>query len=236
MNKLTYILSVLRSPRKIVRSLSYIINDEVYWDAYVRDWLRSGQGAELTYLGNEWKNEELFLSLLEKYSTTNGMALEIGCGGGRITSKAAKLFRHVQAADVSSEMLRQCQRSLPYKNVSYHKIDGFTLNGFPDSSVGFVFSHDVFVHFSSLQVYPYLEEIRRVLKQGGIGLVSFYGFQNSFELFKKMALRHRDERRFPPHMRVHFVTEEMIRLMLSDLGFEVLGFDNTNFLIAAFRK
>jgi hypothetical protein len=37
-------------------------------------------------------------------------------------------------------------------------------------------------------------------------------------------------------MRVHFVTEEMVRTMLDELGLEAVEIDKTNFLIAVFRK
>ncbi|MCI2425344.1 class I SAM-dependent methyltransferase [Candidatus Acetothermia bacterium] len=236
MKKLSYILRALRSPRKIIQSLSCIYNDEVYWDAYVHDWRKSGQASQLDCLGNEWKGEEIFLSLLEKYSSPRSHALEIGCGGGRITSRAAELFQRIHAADISSEMLRQCQRTLPYKNVSYHKLDGFTLREFSDSSIDLVFSHDVFVHFSSLQVYPYLQEIKRVIRTDGIALISFYNFFHHFELFKEMSFKFHNDRRFPPHMRVHFLTEDMLRHMLADLRLEIVEIEKTNFLISCFRR
>jgi len=234
--KLTYILRAIRSPKKIIRSLSYIVNDEIYWDAYAQDWRKSRKASQLDYLGNEWKNQEVFLSLLQKYSSPRSHALEIGSGGGRITSRAVELFQHVHAADISSEMLRQCQRTLPHKNVSYHKLDGFTLREFPDSSIDLVFSHDVFVHFSSLQLYPYFREIKRVLRPSGLALISFYNFSRHFELFKEISLRFHDERRFPPHMRVHFLTEEMLRKMLADLNLEIVEIEKTNFLITVFRR
>jgi|GEM_PF-2362734 len=236
MRKLTYMLRALRSPKKIFQSLSYITNDEVYWDSYVSDWRRSMQGNKLTYLGNEWKNEEIFVSLLQKYSSASSASLEIGCGGGRITSRAAEFFRHVYAADISSGMLRQCQRALPHKNISYHKLDGFTLRDFSDSSIDLIFSHDVFVHFSSLQLYPYFQEMKRVLSVGGLAITSFYNFPHHFELFKEMSLKFHQQRRFPPHMRVHFVTEEMLRIILKDLGLELVEINTTNFLVAVFRK
>ncbi len=236
MRKLTYILRVLRSPKKIFQSLSYIINDEVYWDAYAQDWRNSARAKGLLYLGNEWKNEETFVALLKKHSTPNHTALEIGCGGGRITSKASKLFRHVYATDVSNEMLAQCRRSLPDTNVSYHKLDGFTLNEFADSSVDIVYSHDVFVHFSSLQVYPYLEEIKRVLRDGGLCIISFFSILLHFDLFKEMSLKFHAQRRFPPHMRVHFVTEEIIRTMTKDLDLELIETHTRDYLIVLIRK
>jgi SAM-dependent methyltransferase len=236
MGKLRRLIAAIRSPRRVLRGLNYVVNDDAYWDDYVRNWQKDKRNESLQYLGNEWKNEEQFLTLLQKYSIPGGTALEIGSGGGRITSAAAKLFNHVYACDVSAQMLRVCKASLHDRNVSYHRLDGFTLQEFGDCFVDRVFSHDVFVHFSSLQVYPYLEEIKRVLKPGGIGLISFYNFLAHFKLFKDMSLQFRNERRFPPHMRVHFITEEMVRAMLADQGLEVIDIDKTNFLVAVFHK
>ena len=236
MAKLKTIISALSSPKRIVRGLKYTVNDDAYWDDYVRSWRKDKSNESLRYLGNEWKNEEKFLALLEKYSLPAGTALEIGCGGGRITSRAAGCFGRVHACDISAEMLKLSAASVKDAHVSFHRLDGFTLKDFADASMDRVYSHDVFVHFSSLQVYPYLEEIRRILKPGGIGLLSFYNFVAHFKLFKEMSLQFRAERRFPPHMRVHFVTEEMVRTMLDELGLEAVEIDKTNFLIAVFRK
>jgi len=37
-------------------------------------------------------------------------------------------------------------------------------------------------------------------------------------------------------LRIHFVTEEMLRIMLDDLSLEVIEIKKQNFLIAVFRK
>jgi ubiquinone/menaquinone biosynthesis C-methylase UbiE len=236
MKKLTYILRVLSSPRKIYRSLSYIINDDIYWDSYVTSWKLSSDSRQLQFLGNEWKNEEIFISTLGKYSSHEMKVLEIGAGGGRITSKSAVMFKEIYATDISSKMLKECRRSVPNSNVSFHKTDGFTLDGFNDNSIDLVYSHDVFVHFSSLQLYPYFLEIKRILKQDGIGIISFYNFIRHFDLFKEMSITYHAKRQYPYHMRVHFVTEEMVKTILDDLGLEIIEIENTNYLIVVFRK
>lgn len=212
------------------------INDGAYWDRYVREWKRTAAHQGLTHVGDEWKHQEVFVDRLRRYASPEHTALEIGCGGGRITAVAHKLFDRVHACDVSHEMLLSNARVLGASNVTYHHIDGFTLDGFADASVDLVFSHDVFVHFSSLQVYPYFAEMRRVLRPGGIGLVSFYCFTRHFSLFKEMARSFNERRVFPPHMRIHFVTEEMIHLMLRDLNLEVQELDRGNFLVVTFRR
>ena len=94
----------------------------------------------------------------------------------------------------------------------------------------------MFVHFSSLQVYSYLREIWRTLAPGGRVVLSFYDFHKHFGLFRDMSLDYQQQRILPPHMRVHFVTEEMLRHMLKGVGFEVLEVDKRNFLVAAFQK
>ncbi len=212
------------------------INDEFFWDRYVREWEKSKHEKKLEFLGNEWTREETFLSLLEKHSNKTSNALEIGCGGGRITSKGVKLFGHVYAGDVSKEMLLKCMESITEENVSFHKLDGFSLQEFYDKDIDFVFSHDVFVHFSSLQVYSYLEEIREVLKPEGLGMISFYNFNLHFELFKKLSLSYAKKRIFPSPMRIHFITEEMIRRMLSDLRFKTVEINKEHFLVVVFQK
>jgi len=211
-------------------------NEELFWNQYVSEWEKSEENKEVRYLGTEWKYEEDFLSLLQKYAGSEKEAIEIGCGGGRITATGVKLFKHVYAADLSSEMLRKCKEAITASNVSFHKLDGFTLQDFADGTVDCVYSHDVFVQLSSTQVYPYFREIKRVLKDEGIGLVSFYGFVDQFELFKEWSLQFWSERKPPMYRRLHFVTEEMLRTMLADLELQVLDVRKGRFLIVAFGK
>jgi ubiquinone/menaquinone biosynthesis C-methylase UbiE len=132
-------------------------------------------------------------------------------------------------------MLRKCKQAIDGP-VSFHKLDGFTLKDFADSSLDIVYSHDVFVQLSSLQIYPYFLEIGRVLKQGGLGLVSCYDFEDQFEMFKETSLKFWTRRAFPVYRRLHFVTEDMVRRMLSDLDLEIVELQKRRFLTVAFRK
>jgi len=139
----------LRRLRQLYLNI-YGTNDEFFWNRYVKKWDKTNSKKQLECLGNEWKGEEIFLKLLIKYSSKDKKAIEIGCGGGRITYKAKKLFSHIYATDVSKNMLEKCKQNIQGKNISFHKLDGFTLKEFYLRKVEFLFSHDVFVHF-----YPY---------------------------------------------------------------------------------
>jgi ubiquinone/menaquinone biosynthesis C-methylase UbiE len=239
MNSRLKLSDIRRFPRFVGQfrhALFYTLNTGSFWDDYVKEWERAGKGAEFQFLGDEWINRERYVELLREHGTGAKKALEIGCGGGRITAEGVKVFDHVSAADVSGEMLRKAQESVAANNVSFHRLDGFTLHEFGDASIDFVFSHDVFVHFSSLQVYPYLREIDRVLRPGGRALVSFYDLTKSWHMFDEVSLQYWKNRRFPPHMRLHFTTEETLRKLITEAGMEVTLMDSREFLIAGFTK
>ena len=230
-------MSMRRRLRQLVHAIRRspaAISEEAYWDQYVRT--RRSSPSPGPYVGSEWGNEEDFLSLLRQYADSGKRAIEVGCGGGRITATAASLFAHVHAADCSQEMVRECRAAISAPNVSFHKLDGFTLKEFADQSVDCVYSHDVFVQLSSFEVYPYLAEITRVLRPQGIGVISFYDFVTRFDMFKQRSLQYWAARRSARHRRLHFVTQEVIRLMLTDVGAEVVEAQTRTFLTVVFRK
>ena len=101
----------IRIARDIRHNVNLAVNEELFWNQYVKEWEKSEKNKDVRYLGTEWKHEEDFLSLLQKYASSEKEALEIGCGGGRITATGVKLFKHVYATDLSDEMLRKSQRS-----------------------------------------------------------------------------------------------------------------------------
>ncbi len=216
---------------------SLLVNGGAYWTAYTWFWRHFRRRSPDDVLGTHWKYEDEFLRLLSALAGDRSDALEIGCGGGRITLAAAPMCRSIVATDVSRGMLGLARKALlAYANVSFRKIDGFTLSSFADESFDLVYSHDVFVHFSSLQVYPYLLEIRRVLRPGGAALLSFYSFKDHFGKAEELALQYQKARKVPPHMRIHFITEEMLRIMAGAAGLEVEVMESAAFLLTAFRK
>jgi SAM-dependent methyltransferase len=161
--KLREVIHLMRDSR---HNVNLAVNEELFWDQYVNDWEKSEKNNNLNYLGTEWKHEEDFLSLLQKYSSSGKEALEIGCGGGRITATGIKLFKHVYGADLSNEMLRKCKEAITAPNVSFHKLDGFTLKDFADGSIEYVYSHDVLVQLSFIHTLRRLSESSKTVASG----------------------------------------------------------------------
>jgi ubiquinone/menaquinone biosynthesis C-methylase UbiE len=124
-----------------------------------------------------WKDEEFyhfgeldwtdFIKHWEQYGVKPICCLEIGCGAGRITKHLASYFESVKAVDVSEGMVNYAKKNVQVSNIDFHVTNGLDLP-FEDSSVGAVFSTDVFQHFDSLlDASSYFREINRVMDENG---------------------------------------------------------------------
>lgn len=97
------------------------------------------------------------------------VAVEIGCGTGRMTEFLTDYFSKIYAVDVSKEMIEQArERLVDYDNIELIESDGYTLP--VESNVAdLVFSYLVFQHIKDKGVVESnFKEAFRVLKQGGL--------------------------------------------------------------------
>lgn len=97
------------------------------------------------------------------------VAVEIGCGVGRMTRWFAEAFGEVHAFDVSPVMVEEAWRRLAgYRNVKLYAGSGADLKPLADESADLVFSYIVFQHVPSKAVVEnYVLEAARVLTSGG---------------------------------------------------------------------
>lgn len=105
-------------------------------------------------------------------SWKNKIVVELGCGAGRMTEFIAKEAKHVQAIDISAEMLKRLYERIGYiKNVETICIirDYSVIS---DLSVDIIISFLVFQHTPEDMVERLFEDGRRILKSGG-----YYFFQ-----------------------------------------------------------
>lgn len=114
------------------------------------------------------------------------IALEIGCGTGRITEFLSRYFKKVFAVDISEKMIEEGQRRLKdVSNIEFAAINGMQYPVIDDSSIDFVFSYIVFQHMPNKKVIKKnFEEIKRVLKNDGIAKIQVRGLPtNKFNWF-----------------------------------------------------
>jgi SAM-dependent methyltransferase len=97
------------------------------------------------------------------------VALDLGCGVGRLTRVLARRAGRVLALDVSGEMLDRARRfNADLDNVAWLKGDGASLRPVDDASVDACVSYVVFQHIPDPAIQlGYVREMGRVLRPGG---------------------------------------------------------------------
>ena len=97
------------------------------------------------------------------------VAVEIGCGLGRVCVALADRFDRVVGVDISSEMVQRATVLVDHPRISFRVGDGLRLRSFVDESVDLVICSDVFPHIPTAEVaHSYLAEAGRVLRPGGL--------------------------------------------------------------------
>jgi ubiquinone/menaquinone biosynthesis C-methylase UbiE len=94
--------------------------------------------------------------------------VEIGCGVGRLSQAISREVGHLDAFDISEEMLR-IAREGDLENTTFHVTEGASLRPVADSSADLVLAYCVFQHLPSVGgLRSYLEEMARVAKPDGL--------------------------------------------------------------------
>src|SRR5579859_101302 len=103
--------------------------------------------------------------------------LEVGCGPGRLMRPMNRNFGELHGVDVSNEMIRLAEtRFSGASGLHLHVTSGADLSPLSADYFDFVYSYAVFRHVPSRDVVlAYFDEIRRVLKPGGIARLHLNG-------------------------------------------------------------
>lgn len=98
----------------------------------------------------------------------SGIALDYGCGVGRLTRALAERFERVIGVDISAAMLAQARAATAgVTNIQYLRTDGETLAGIADGSVDLLYSCIVLQHAPRATQRRIVREFCRVLRPGG---------------------------------------------------------------------
>jgi len=101
--------------------------------------------------------------------TGHGLAVEIGCGLGRICAALSESFDQVVGLDISEEMVRRARELVTDPRIEFRHSDGVTLSGIADDSADFVLTFTVFQHAPRRAIIKAnLREASRVLRDGGV--------------------------------------------------------------------
>jgi SAM-dependent methyltransferase len=134
-------------------------------------------GWDWSHAGEEWTPSEewkqsLISDVLVQWIAPGGAVLEIGPGGGRWSETLASRASRLVLVDVSNVPLERCRERLRgATHVEYLLTPGAELAGVADQSIDAVWSFDVFVHIAPRDQAAYLDEIARVLREGGVAVI-----------------------------------------------------------------
>lgn len=130
----------------------------------------SGYADEELYKSTGESSKEMLLTLVGL--GPNDVALEIGCGVGRVGAALAPICKEWIGCDVSENMLAHTRKRLAeYSNIRTVALNGFDLSAIESSSVDVVYCTVVFMHLEEWERYAYVKEGFRVLRPGGRMLV-----------------------------------------------------------------
>jgi len=141
---------------------------------YFRDYIAQGFNDEKSFRKSGENNTKWIREFLNshKIDWKNKVVVELGAGSGRMTEFIAKDAKHIQAVDISAEMLKRLHQRLGYNS----KIETLCIirdfSVISDLSVYLIISFLVFQHTPEDMVERLIEDGRRILKSGG-----YYFFQ-----------------------------------------------------------
>jgi 2-polyprenyl-3-methyl-5-hydroxy-6-metoxy-1,4-benzoquinol methylase len=146
------------------------------WSRYPGEWKNDASlNLGFTTLGEEWGGPAFADGIVELVAPHLGPqvdVLELGCGGGKFSQRLAPRSRSLLCTDISSTMIEHTRASLEEQNlsgnVSYRLLNGVDFDGVANDSVDFIFSYDVLLHVQMQNVFSYLVDARRVLRENGV--------------------------------------------------------------------
>lgn len=131
--------------------------------------------------GGKWNSVEFFdtgkkeiENILRKIKTlgvniNKDIALDFGCGVGRLSKALANEFQKVIAVDVSSSMLKEAQKANhDITNIEFIHNTALDLIAISEGSIDFLYSNIVLQHMPKNRQIIYIREFCRVLSSGGI--------------------------------------------------------------------
>lgn len=101
---------------------------------------------------------------------SKSLAVDIGCGLGRLCVALGEHFDRVVGIDISSEMVERARElNTDSRGIEFIVGDGSTLRPIEDEAADLVLSFTVFQHIPKVSVIEgYIREVGRILKPGGV--------------------------------------------------------------------
>ncbi len=103
-----------------------------------------------------------------------GSMLDFGCGCGRVARHWRNLEGpEIHGCDYNHELVEWCERNLPFLHTTRNELQPPT--GYADESFDLVYAFSVLTHLSEELQHDWMAEFHRILRPGGLLLVTTLG-------------------------------------------------------------
>lgn len=171
-------------------------------------------------MGATWGGLDTFMGLVAKHVDRSAHALELGCGGGRVTRHIRPLVGTLVANDVSERILDEARAATSDLPPIDFRVTWGLGDDFRDGEFDAVIGHEVLMQFDFDELLRFCSNIARTLKPGGLLIASVYTFDDSEEIAQHMAMI----RSFGAGRRSPFRVHRMPRRTYQDI-FEACGLE-----------
>lgn len=201
------------------------------WSRYPREWKQDSRlNLGVDTLGEEWGGPEfadLVVEMISSYIGPDKDVIELGCGGGKFSQRIAPKCRSLLCTDISPEMIAHARNGLSERgvsgNVSFQLLNGTDFAGIDSGRADFIFSYDVLLHLQPQNVFSYLLDARRVLRDDGvfmlhqINLASVGGMDHFLSQFIGHTWKYAfDDPRRRGH--IYYMSEDQMRALAEQAG------------------
>ncbi|SMC96674.1 class I SAM-dependent methyltransferase [Kibdelosporangium aridum] len=144
-----------------------LAKSDPFWAVLTETEYHDGQ-ARKDFFDSGRTDVRRLLEVLDRHGKSYGdVAVDFGCGVGRLTYALAEQCKHVTGVDVSRSMIEQAQAGNPFPDrVAFVHNEAATLP-FDDDSVDLVISVITLQHIRPALSLRYLLEMARITKPGG---------------------------------------------------------------------
>ena len=196
------------------------------WTEASREKFGAERGAELA-IGAEFHAFGIIeLEMLRHYGLTDEKYLiDVGCGSGRLSQPLAQMHQgRYLGIDVVEELVEHARSLAKRPDWRFETVDRISIPE-SDGAADMVCMFSILTHLLHEQSYIYLEEAKRVLRPGGLIVVSFLEFAMAFHwnVFIDTVQNHRFQQEAPLNM---FIERIAFDRWAEHLGLEIREFRN----------
>ncbi len=174
-------------------------------------WEGIPEGLEPPYLARR-------LAFLLAHVSPGARVLDVGCGEGRFTEALAERGVRVMGIDVAEEPLRRARSRQP--ELDLRRVEPAGAWPLADVSFDVVWAGEVIEHVADTAAW--LSEVRRVLRSGGVLVLSTPAHERLTRLALGLSGRAFEAHFDPRADHLRFYTRRALVRLLADFGFEAI--------------